>query len=375
MTLFRLKGSKYWYFDFTFRGQRYHGSTKCTAKRDAERFESEEKRKAALGTQRKPEISIDAAFGTWWENKGKHLRSAKTVEGQLERLQAALGSTARIGGITFADLDDYVARRRANVANATVNREIELCRRVWRYTEKRGFEVGQTIDWGKLLLAEPKERARELTADEEARLFEQLPADLAAVVEFALLSGQRRTAIITLLWRHVDLAAGVAKVRLKAEADEWHTFPLSPRMIDIIRSRPKVCAQVFTYECERPSPPRRANNGSWIPGRRKGVRYPFSLQGWTRRWRKALADAKIEDFRFHDLRHTAGTRVTRAVGNLRVTQRLLAHKNIATTARYAHATQDDVLQALIAAETQIIPKVGAADMPEKPVTSIRKADA
>lgn len=373
MTTYRLKGSKYWYFDFVFRGQRYHGSTKCTAKRDADRFEAEEKRKAALGTHRRPEISIDAAFGTWWENKGRHLRSARTVEIQLERLQAGLGRTARLGGVSYADLDDYVAKRRAGVANATVNREIELCRRIWRYTDKRGFEVGPPIDWGKLLLPEPKERARELTADEEARLFEQLPADLAAVVEFALLSGQRRTAIITMTWRNVDLAAGTARVRLKAEADEWHTFPLSPRMVEIIKARPKICAQVFTYECERPSPPRRTPDGSWIPGRRKGVRYPFSLQGWTRRWRQALSDAKIEDFRFHDLRHTAGTRVTRAVGNLKVTQRLLAHKDIATTARYAHATQDDVLQALIAAESQIIPKVVAGDIEENPARSKRKA--
>lgn len=373
MTLFRQKGSRYWYFDFVFRGQRYSGSTKCTARRDAERFEAEEKRKAALGTHRRPEISIDAAFGTWWENKGKHLRSARTVEIQLERLQAGLGRTARLGGISYADLDDYVARRRAGVANATVNREIELCRRIWRYTDKRGFEVGSPIDWGKLLLPEPKERARELTAEEEARLFEQLPADLAAVVEFALLSGQRRTAIVTLLWSNVNLATGTARIRLKAEADEWHTFPLSPRMIEIIRSRPKICPQVFTYECERPSPPRRGLDGSWTSGRRKGVRYPFSLQGWTRKWRQALADAEIEDFRFHDLRHTAGTRVTRAVGNLRVTQRLLAHKNIATTARYAHATQDDVLKALVAAESQIIPKVPAPKRSEKPEKSRRKA--
>lgn len=373
MTLVKMKGSRYWQFDFVFRGQRYTGSTLCTSKRDAERFEADEKRKAALGTQRRPDISIDAAFGTWWKHKGQHQRSAKTVESQLERLQSALGKNARVGGITFADLDDYVAKRRATVSNATVNREIELCRRVWRYTDKRGFETGPPMDWGKLLLAEPKERARELTADEEARLFAQLPADLAAVVEFALLSGQRRTAVISMLWSNVDLAAGVARIRLKAEADEWHSFPLSPRMVEIIRSRPKICPQVFTYECERPAPVRLLPDGRKIVGRRKGVRYPFSLQGWTRKWRKALAAAGITDFRFHDLRHTAGTRVTRAVGNLKVTQRLLAHKSIATTARYAHATQDDVLKALIAAEAQNSPIAVASAEPETPATSKRKA--
>ena len=80
--------------------------------------------------------------------------------------------------------------------------------------------------------------------------------------------------------------------------------------------------------------------------KKERTRYPFSQSGWRRDWRKALKEESIEDFRFHDTRHTAATRILRASNNLKVTQQLLGHKDIATTARYAHAMHDDVRAAM-----------------------------
>lgn len=146
----------------------------------------------------------------------------------------------------------------------------------------------------------------------------------------------------------------MAKFKIKAEADGWHTIPLTARMIEIIRSRPRVCPQVFTYECKRSAPPIRRGD-KMLPSRKKGQRYPFGKQGWSREWRAALKAAGIEDFRFHDLRHTAGSRITRACGNLKVTQKVLGHTSITTTARYAHASDDDVRRAMAAVESRNSP--------------------
>ena len=344
MSIYRPKGSPYFHYDFTRAGQRYYGSTGCTSKRDADRVEAEHKRKVATGEKTKTHITVDDAFGTWWANRGKHHRSAATSKGQLGRMLKAFGPTTRLADVTFAALDDFSARRRATVSNTTVNRDIETFRRVHRYTEKRKFDVGDAIEWGHLMLPEPKERTRELSSDEESRLMLALPADLAAVVEFALLSGQRKTAVVTLLWSKVDFRRGVASIKLKAEADQWHEFPLTPRMIALLANRPKICAQVFTYECRRAAPARKDR-----PPRVAGRRYPFSQQGWDRQWRAAKAVAQIDDFRFHDLRHTGLTRVTRAAG-LKVANRLAGHTTLAATARYAHATETDVLAGMIAAE-------------------------
>ena len=109
---------------------------------------------------------------------------------------------------------------------------------------------------------------------------------------------------------------------------------------------------VFTYVCKR-------SRGQ----RRKGERYPFSQGGWRRDWGKALRAAGIEDFRFHDTRHTAATRTLRVTGNLKVVQDMLHHADIATTARYAHATTKDVREAMEAAQSRNTPEAAAAAIP------------
>jgi len=91
--------------------------------------------------------------------------------------------------------------------------------------------------------------------------------------------------------------------------------------------------------------------------RRKGQRYPISKDGWRKVWKAALDEAGIEDFRFHDLRHTRGTRILRRTGNLAAAQKALGHKHIRTTLRYAHAFDDDVRNALKASESRTIPEV------------------
>ena len=83
---------------------------------------------------------------------------------------------------------------------------------------------------------------------------------------------------------------------------------------------------------------------------KKGERYPFTAAGWRRAWARALDEAKIENFRFHDLRHTAATRAQRAVGNLKTVQRMLGHKDIKTTLRHVRSDVADVRAAMEAVE-------------------------
>jgi integrase len=64
----------------------------------------------------------------------------------------------------------------------------------------------------------------------------------------------------------------------------------------------------------------------------------------------ALEDAKIENFRFHDLRHTAGTRLAEAGADAFTIKDILGHASIQTSAIYVHATDEGKRRAVAALE-------------------------
>ena len=168
---------------------------------------------------------------------------------------------------------------------------------------------------------------------EQKRLFNALSDNLKPVVAFSLLSGLRRTEVISLRWADIDFEGMRATHTVKG--GEKVVLPLTTAMVTLLANQPKVCPQVFTYVCQRST----ARHGV---RRKKGERYPFSTQGWAREWRFSLKQAGIDDFRFHDLRHTAATRTLRATGNLALVQMMLGHSDIGTTARYAHVVESDL---------------------------------
>ena len=106
-------------------------------------------------------------------------------------------------------------------------------------------------------------------------------------------------------------------------------------MFDRLRPDPNIRVADFTYLCRRTTRTREA-----------GRRYPFSRDGWRRaRWYSALRAADLDGFRFHDLRHTTGSRITKARG-LALAKKLLGHRSIDTTLRYSHVLTEDVAEAM-----------------------------
>lgn len=332
--------SPYLQYDFQIRKQRFYGSTRCTSERQAQRFIDKLVARINSGENIKPEISLDAACLAYWNDKGQHLASSRDVDYQLANLCTLIGGNRLLSGIGAKQFREFIAKRRAKVSNASVNREIQLARRVWRHVGDDNAVT--TIKWGDLELEEPEMRKRELNAQEEQRLFAKLPDSLMPIVEFAILTGQRKSAVVGLRWDRINWQDGEATITNKGGGS--HTFPLSPAAVFLLLEQPEVdgCPFVFTYVCERPAPKRRDR-----PARRKGERYAFSKGGWARKWYKALEDAGVSDFRFHDLRHTTATRILRSSGNLKAASTLLGHTDIRTTMRYAHVLRED-LRAIMA---------------------------
>ncbi len=350
--LYRPKKSPYWHYEFVLHGDRFHGSTKTDRLPLARKIVEGMRAEILTGAHRfrPPEMTVDHAFGRWRTEVGEGLKEKANLNPRLGRLLDHLGKDTYLSEIGTNAISSYPALHRDKLKPGTINHDLRTLRRVLRRAEKWEVALPPRITWRDLFLPEGALRQRHLSLEEEARLLAALPPDLAMLVRFAIHTGARLDTILHLRWRDIDDAAGTITLRnVKSTAEgETHTLPITDVARAILGSRRGQHAEfVFSYNCQRDTRDRKGVI------RKAGQRYPFSDTGWRKTWKKALVAAGIADLRFHDTRHTAGTRITRAKGNLRITQQTLGHKNIATTQRYAHVLLDDVAAGMQAASRNL----------------------
>ncbi|WP_158522198.1 tyrosine-type recombinase/integrase [Thioclava sediminum] len=204
---------------------------------------------------------------------------------------------------------------------------------------KHGAAV-PNLNFSATRLPEPKERVRELTIAEQKRLFEHLRRDLHPLVQFALMTGARQGSICQLRWRDIDVDTGRMKFKMKTDTGtsaKSMNFPMSREIKAMLATLeksddPDHAPYVFTFR---------------VHNRKRAARRRI-LQNSTafEHFRKAVNAADIEDFHFHDLRHTFATRMLRETKNIKMVSRLLGHSEITTTSRYAHVLDEDLADAI-----------------------------
>ena len=337
MSVYKPKNSPYFHFDFIWKGRRVHGSTGCKNRRDALTYENRERQALILPVAQREPITVDEAAGLYAEH-AEQQPSWPTTRYILDAMVKGMGAGRLLSEVTQRDLQVFRAKRRDGRSNATVNREMETWRAVWRRAHKAGFCVGEMPDWKDLWLKVPKSVRPELTIEQEPRLFAGIRIDLIDVCDFALKSGWRKAEVMNLRWSDCDLQRGYAITRIKG--GDTIQRPLTATLVAIIANQPKVGPYVFTYICQKS----RAK-------RRKGERYPMTATVLRKPWKEAKEAAGLTGFRFHDLRHTRGTRIVRETGSLAAAKAALSHADIKTTLRYSHVLDEDVRRALDASES------------------------
>jgi integrase len=269
---------------------------------------------------------------------------AKEVDVAFDRLIAHMGAKTMLHEIAGPTLHGYIAKRKKHVtrrgtliAPATVNYDIKLVRRLLNHAAFAWRTIiGPPVQWSKYMLDEGpnSKRKRYLSDDEEKRLFEVLRWDFHDFVRFGIMSGLRAMNIWGLKWEHIDWELEKIGVVIKGKID-FH-LDLSPEMIGLIREQwGNNEDYVFTYIARHSRKARKA-----------GQRQPFTKTGWTKFWRAALKEAKIKNFRFHDLRHTCGTRALVECRDLLTVRDVLGHKSVRSTERYTHVLEGAAKAAL-----------------------------
>jgi integrase len=242
---------------------------------------------------------------------------------------------------------EYIAQRRIGHSPGTVNGELLFLNQI----VKRGREIWDVatpiVRIRDFLLPEPDYRQHILAPTEEERLFGSLRQDMQGMVCFAMATGLRLSNVIYLKWDQIKWELGHIEFRVKSkkQGGKVHLVPLTDFIIHLLEAEKGNHSEyVFTLTALK-------DNTNWITGERffKGARYPYTRSGsWRKLWEQALKDAQLwekgsgTNFRFHDLRHTAATRLYKATRNLKLVQRFLGHATIQMTLRYLGIDVEDL---------------------------------
>ena len=184
---------------------------------------------------------------------------------------------------------------------------------------------------------EPRGRVRFLSEDERFRLLracaESRCEQLHPVVLLALLTGMRRGEILGLRWENVDLQRH-RLILTQTKNNERRQVPLVPRALAVIKTRLNGDARPRAFVFA----PRYGG------GRALELRY-F--------WTQALRGAGIDNFRFHDLRHTAASYLAMTGATTNEIAEILGHKTLAMVQRYAHLTTGHSAKVLARMESEV----------------------
>jgi integrase len=345
MSVYRKPRSPYWHFDFYCRGHRFLGSTKCTARREAEAVERAEREKAkrqvADLAAAKTSLRLDDVADRYWIEVGQHHAGADNTERQIAFLIEFFGKDKLLTEIGGDDVAKLVAWRRGHrtrssalISPFTVNDTTEQLKKLFTRAKAWGVRFEHEPRWREFWLAEPQERVRELHDEELERLEAATREDYAPFFAFAHTSGLRLRECVTLRWSEINW--GAKRITKLGKGGRLVTTQITDTLRELLLPlqghHPEM---VFTYVAERTR-----------DGREKGQRYPLTYSGVKIAWRRLRKRAGVVGFRFHDYRHDLGTKVLRLTGNLKTVQKVLNHADLKSTSRYAHVLDEEVAEAM-----------------------------
>ena len=240
----------------------------------------------------------------------KHHRDFRSVEIRVKKIVADFGDESA-EKIKPADIDGWLSR--VTRTPATSNRYRALFSLIFREALRNGKV---TSNPARLVRQrhENNGRIRFLTDQEELALrkviVRRFPAHEAELT-ISLGTGMRLTEQYTLTWKNIDFT--------RREINLDRTKNGSPRMIPMNDAVVKAMEEFA----------RRSTSTS-----RDALLFPIkNPKDW---FKPAVTQAKIENYRWHDNRHTFCSRLAMRGENLKVIQQLAGHKTIQMSARYAH---------------------------------------
>lgn len=316
-----VKRGDVWWMYFTYQGQQVRKSAGTADRRLADAILSKVKVQIIEGQYFEKAVAQSHTFTELMDRYEKEhvLRKLRHrgVKGYMNNLRAFFGDRT-LADITPKLIVAYKNKRYEDgKAPATINRELANLKKAFNLALREWEWCHQNPVTRVSMEKENNKRDRWLSEEEESQLLTACAPWLHDLVIFALHTGMRMGEILELTWRGVDFTRRTVTV-MRSKNGERRTIPVNETVLRVLKEKAKVrslasdlvfCSKAFT---------------------------PMESGHLRRSFRLALSKAKIEEFHFHDLRHTFATRLVQAGIDLYKVQQLLGHKSPIMTQRYAH---------------------------------------
>ena len=334
------KRGSVWYYAFCIRGIRYRQSIpEARTKWQAEQAEAKAKNDVYEGRfgSEPSNITLKEFVEKQYQPWAKDNKRSWCNDESRAKPILAYFKNKKMREITRFNVEQFKKERMGSFnkrgevrAPASVNRELQLLSRIFSLAiERELIQINPCK--GVKLCRVGNIITRYLTTEEEERLLAVLTGRRAYIrdmVEINLNTGMRLREILGLHKSQVDFIRNVIEL-LETKSGKPRTIPIEPDLKAILQ---RLCEKA-------------GENGYLFENKRTGK----PIHDIKTAWYNALDDAKIANLRFHDLRHTFGTRAIDGGAPLSAVKEVMGHADVRTTMRYVHATDEGKRRAVEAA--------------------------
>ena len=321
-----------WWYKFQFCGQVIRDSAKTESKtlaRDAERARRKQLEEGFNGITRTDRVVIfDNAADAWLEGRTPHVapKSEELYRLALSHLKREFGGLL-LSNISADCIGRYQARRTAEgAAGRTVNMEVGVLRAVLKK-----YRFWGTISDGVQFLKERRDVGRAISPEEETLLLQTAgerrysDSPFYVIVVLALNTAMRSQEIKTLRWCQLDL------INRTITVGESKTDAGSGRMIPLNQA---AMAVLSYWRCQNSN----SQPEHYIfPSCENHVIDPAKpIKSFRTAWRNATAKAGLTGLRFHDLRHTAITKLAETLASDQTIMSIAGHVSRRMLEHYSH---------------------------------------
>ncbi|MFH1619795.1 MAG: site-specific integrase [bacterium] len=314
MSIFRKQGV-YW-IDYYVDGRRKReriGSSRKLAHEVLHKRKAEIAEGRFFPERRQKSITFREMADKYWRLRGQYFRS-NSWRYMLPKIVQALG-TNPLRNISVADLQEFYNQMREQTSVANANRYMTLISSIFNCAAEWGDYSGKNPTSKIKDKRGEKRRLRYLSKEEITLLLSGCNLRIYPAVMCALLTGMRKGEILGLTWENVNLEHGVIYI-LQSKSGKPREIPIPPKLRSVFLG---------------------------LQVKKEGRVFEIPEITLRREFTKAVRDAGIRDFRFHDLRHTFASHFIMSTSNLPVLQQILGHASAAMTQRYAHLAKSHLV--------------------------------